>query len=157
MPDWTKKIHKSVGDDLGGEELEFATIVQPMGSMNRQIGGQVAGIVGAVISERGRKQKEGEVEGLGEGIAATIPSGKNLVIGLTPTRLLVWNHGAMSGKPKDLAATIGVSDLVGLEVTKGKLSSQAVMRFSDNSAFGFEVARLNNVDGFKDAVDRLVG
>ena len=156
MPDWTKKIRKSVGNDLGGEELLYATIIQPMGSMNRQVGGQLGGLAGAAIASKGKKKKEGAIDGLGEGLAAQIPAGKNLVIGITPTRMLVWNHGAMSGKPKDLALTIPVSDVTSLNIDKGKLSSQAVMRFSDNSAWGFEVARLNNADGFKQAVDSLV-
>ena len=156
MPDWTKKIRKSVGDDLGGEDLLYATIIQPMGSMNRQVGGQLGGLVGSAIASRGKKKREDAIEGLGEGFAATIPEGKNLVVGITPTRMLVWNHGAMSGKPKDLVLTVPVSDLVSLNVEKGKLASQAVMRFADNSAWGFEVARMNNADGFKETVDSLV-
>lgn len=155
MVNWTKKIGKSVGNDLGGEELKFATIVQPMGSMNRQVGFQVAGVVGAVISSRGAKQKVEAVDGLGEGMAEAIPAGKNLVVGLTPTRMLVWEHGAMSGKPKDLVASISLRDVTSFDYEKGKLSSQVVVRFTDNSAWGFEVARLNNVDGFKESFEAL--
>lgn len=148
MPDPSKKLRKHAADDLAGEELLAGTLVQPPGSMTRNVSKGVGGVIGAVIAEKATAGDDEEPQG----IAASLPEESQMWIGLTATRLLFWKHGMMGGKPKELITTVPRSDVLSLATEKGKLATRATLRFSDNSEWAFEIPRMNDPKGFAAAV-----
>ncbi len=150
MVDFVKKVNKNCAADLGGEQVLAATFGTPLGSLVNQVGfGAVGGLVGAAAGsamqsrERKAAEKTDEADGVVKGehtLANKIPP-LACVIALTEQRLLVFKHGSVSGKPKELVASFDRSQVSGLEVEMGKLKGKLKIRFSDDSAVTLEVQK----------------
>ncbi len=150
-----KKVRKAVAGDLHpGEDIVAATLVQPAGEMVRQIGRGVGGIAGDLVAGKGAKQRAAALDGADQaGIAATLPSGQPLWLGLTPQRVLVWSHSQLKGKPKELQAELRRDQIAGVEVEKKKTVYAMVVRFSDGSALDFDVPKVGgDAPGFQEAL-----
>ncbi len=160
MPNWGKTLQKRCSDQLDpGEQVTAGCFVQPAGAVARTMGlgaGQTIGtIAGGVLGEAGAKRRQEENDDASEGgIAATFPTDK-AVLGLTNQRLVVFSHGTMNGKPKDLIASYPIDQLGGVELDKGKLSSKMLLRFTDGSAVDFDVPKAGSPDEFVGAVNAL--
>ncbi len=143
MANWEKKIRSGGGDNLeAGEELVGGMLVNPYGLTSKMVGRQLGGVVGAVLTDRaGAKRGDGLVSD--EGIAAQFPDDR-IWLGLTTARLLVWGHGAVSGKPKGLKFTIDRNDLERVELEKLKTAHAVVLRFRDGTAKPYEAPKMFN-------------
>lgn len=142
MVDWSKKVKKACADELGDEQILGALFVQPSGAMASAIGMGVGGVVGSLVAEATR-QDGSSVDGL----AAEIPS-KNVVLALTPTRLLVFGHSQLSGKPKGLEVGIPAGRIVDMVMEAGKVSSKLAIAFDDGSVKIFEAPKLGDPAAF---------
>ncbi len=137
-----KKIEKA-RDDLGllpGEEVLAACTTNAKGSMKRMaIMGGIGGAVGAGIAAASdRKKGGGDVEA--DAMAARYP-GSQLFLVVTDRRLLATTVGAMSGKPKELAAEWRRDELSSIEIERGKLAHTITINFADGSAVECESPR----------------
>jgi len=156
MPDFVKKIMKACADDLqAGEVLEAATVGQPSGTFSRQAMG---GLVGVLAAKKVASKREEGLDGASDsGIAATIPQGEQLMIGLSDRRMLFFKMGAMSGNAKELAASVELRDVHELSLEKHKMTYSLVMTFNDNSARMFECVKMSKPHDLVDAFDKFKG
>ncbi len=145
MVDWVKKVQKTCSGDIGSENVTGALFVQPSGSMASAIGMGVGGVVGSIVAEAAHTDLS-----TSDGVAAQIPS-KNVVLALTPTRLLVFGHSQLSGKPKGLEATIPVARVKDMALEPGKVSSKLAVVFEDDSVKVFDAPKLGNPEAFVSA------
>jgi hypothetical protein len=153
MPDFVKLIHKHRSQDLHpGEQVAAAVFVQPMGSMGASVAFGVAGAVGKAAADA--RRKKGEAEAAPDTIAARMPGGR-LVLGISPQRLLVFEHGTMSGRPKELVAEFGWDQIAGIDLGEGKLSQQLTIRFADESEAVVQAMKLAKPQPFVDAYRQL--
>lgn len=152
MANWEKKIKSGGGKDLHpGEQLLGGILLNPSGTTTRMMARGVGGLVGTVVADKlgGKRNAETDSD---HGIAAQLPD-EQIWLGLTPTRLLVWGHGAMSGKPKGLKMAVPNTDLVGVDLEKLKTTYAAVLRFADGSAKVYEAPKMfNDPEAFASAV-----
>jgi hypothetical protein len=151
MASWTKKISK-VAPLEPGERLVEGVLLQPSGTTGQMVAKGVGGMIGkAVASKLGGGTATELVTD--SGIAATMPTTKTTVLGLTDRRLLVFGHGSLSGKPKDLELAIPTDDLVSVDVEKQKATYRFVLHFADGTSSIYEAPRLaNDPEAFAAAV-----
>jgi hypothetical protein len=158
MPDMVKKVQKHCEVYLAGESVEGAVYAQPAGSFGRTVAFGVAGVAGAAVSGKLAKKREGGLEGAHEGgMAAGFPQGKNVVMAVTPTRVLVFKHGAMGGNPKELIAEYRFDQVHELSLEKRRMHQSMMLRFSDNSVVDFDVVKMAKPEEFVDAFRRVKG
>lgn len=148
MIDWAKKVNKSCGEALAGETAIAGTFGQAAGTLGRQVGwGAVGGIAGVAIGEAMAKRR-GEATDPGEGgLAGEIPTGK-AVMAVTHQRFLVFSHGTMSGKPKDLLFECPLAAVESMELGKKRIGSTLVVRFVDGSAVDYDVVKTAKPEPF---------
>ena len=157
--DWAKKITKVVGGDIqADEQVEAGVFVQPSGMTAGMMGQQLGGIVGSLVANKmsGNKQDARELV-TDEGIAATFPKGKPLVLGITGRRFLAWGHSKLSGKPKGLQTEMPLGRVAAIEMKPGKLAHSMVLVFDDGTGVFFEAAKVGKPDHFKETFERLRG
>lgn len=159
MIDFTKKIHKHCADDLEpGEEVLVSTFGQPPGAIRRQVAfGAIGGAIGAVAGEAlaNKRIKDSDQEA-GEGIVLEIPAGK-AVLGLSAQRLLVFGHSALSGRPKELNASIPLDQISSIEVDEGKLAGKMLISFVDGSSIDFDIVKTSGPKPFAEKFTELTG
>lgn len=153
MPDFVKKIKKTFPHELrSGEELIAATIGQPAGTFSRQA---LGGIVGVLAARKMAERRTADLDGADAvGMAATIPPGLQLVIGLTDQRVLFFEQGIMSGNPKQLVASFPITDVHEMTLEKHKMTYSLVVRFVDNSARLVECVKMAKPQPLVDAFTR---
>lgn len=155
MPDIAKKIRKKCSAQLDvGESVLAGVVVQPPGSMAKQMGAGIGGLAGAAIA--GKMASKHQVISEGErsaGVAATIPA-KKCVVGVTERRLLVFGMNIWTGAPKGLLSAVPLTEVADVTADHGKVASKVVVRFRDGSAVGFEVARTVKPVEFVDTLAR---
>lgn len=159
MIDFTKKIHKHCADDLEpGEEILASTFGQPPGAIRRQVAfGAIGGAVGAVVGEAvANKRIEDSEQNNDQGITLEIPAGK-AVLGLSPQRLLVFGHSALSGRPKGLNASIPLDQISSIEVDEGKLAGKMLITFVDDSSVDFDIVKTSGPGPFAAKFTELTG
>ncbi len=142
MVEWAKKVEKSCSDELGGERVIGALFCQPSGNFASAMGMGVGGVVGSIVAEKAHVDSSSD-----EGIAASIPK-KNLVLAVTQSKLMVFGHSAMSGKPKGLEASIPLSQVDGMDLAEGKLAPKLAVRFADGSLKVFEAPKMGKPADF---------
>jgi hypothetical protein len=154
MPNFVKLIHKHRSQDLHpGEEILGAVFVQPTGTFGRSVAFGVAGAVGSAVADARRKEAEAPDD---DSLAARMPGGR-LVLAFSRQRFLVFEHGVMSGRPKELAAEFTWDQIGGIELGDGKLKQELVVRFGDESTAVFEVVKSAKPKPFMEAYRELRG
>jgi hypothetical protein len=143
MADWVKRISKAAGDELQpGERIVAGVLLQPAGTSRKVAGAAAGGLIGAAVASRLRKKDDGSIVS-DEGIAATVPDG-TLVAGLTSGgKLLLYGQAPITGRPKDLRATLAKRDVAAIEVTPGKLMSDVAVAFVDGTGKKFETPAMD--------------
>jgi len=151
--DWAKKIQKHSGSELHpGEQIEAGTFVQSSGSLGKQVGFGVGGVVGAVAAHNMGKGPEASEGGDG----ATFPQTR-MVLGLSTGRLMAFAHGSMSGKPKEMLTSVALSDVAGMTAEKNKISYTLTISFNDASHVSYEAMKMVKPAEFVAAFERLKG
>ncbi|MEZ5167520.1 MAG: hypothetical protein R2695_13895 [Acidimicrobiales bacterium] len=89
-------------------------------------------------------------------LLSTSPCGK-AVLGLTPQRLLVFGHGAMSGKPKGLNAAIPIDQVTAMAFEQGKMTGTLRVTFSDDTSIEFDVMKTVKPGPFVEAFHATTG
>jgi len=154
MPNFVKLIHKHRGQDLHpGEEILGAVFVQPTGSFGRSVAFGVAGAIGGAVADARRKEEAAAEE---DSLATRIPGGR-VVLAFSAQRFLVFEHGAMSGRPKELIAEFSWDQIAGIELSDGKLKQDLTVGFSDESSAVFEVVKSARPKPFMEAYRELRG
>lgn len=159
MIDFAKKIRKSCSEHLlPGEEVLAGTFVQPAGAFRRQVAfSAIGGVVGAAAGEAlAKRRQENSEANPNEGLSIDIPAGK-AVLGLTPQRLLVFGHSAMSGKPKGLNAAIPLDQVTAITLEQGKLMGKLLVTFHDGSSIDFDVQKTVKPGPFVEAFHVATG
>jgi hypothetical protein len=139
MAAFTDKLTKAAGDALRGEPMLAGCRATPKGGLRKAavtIG--IGGMVGAAIANRGVDNPDG------------FPTASNMSLGLTPTRLIAFSNGAMTGGPK---AVIGEVPLASIAAVDGG-SSRAVglktgrisITLNDGSSAEFDVPKISMRD-----------
>lgn len=94
-----------------------------------------------------RRRAENAV-GDANGLASTFP-GRNVVLGLTDTRLVVFSHSTLSGKPKELLVEYPLEDLAAIDMHAAKaLHKKTRLFFVDGSAVDLEAPKASGIDDF---------
>jgi hypothetical protein len=152
MVDWSNKVMKSVGHDLGADEqLMSALLMQPAGTTKKMVlGGVVGGAIGAAVAAASQKKGAGTEAG---SVADGFPN-PPIVLGVTSRRVLVWSFSQLSGKPKELLGAIPVASVAGVTVGTGRLSRPFTIEFVDGSVVHGEAPTGTDPDGFRDAITR---
>ncbi|MDJ0924102.1 MAG: hypothetical protein QNJ77_06025 [Acidimicrobiia bacterium] len=154
MVNWAKKIHKHSGSELyAGEQVEAGTVVQPVGTLGRQVGFGVGGVVGAIAAEKFGANGEGATPD-GGGLATQFPSAQS-VLGVSAQRLMAFAHGPMSGKPKEMLTQLPLDHVVGMTVDKKKMSYALTIDFADGSSVSYEAVKMAKPVEFVQAFERL--
>jgi hypothetical protein len=158
MVDMGKKITKHCSDQLlPGETIAAGTFGQPLGAFAKGVAfGAVGGAVGALAGEAMAKRASKDQSDAEGAQAATIPAGK-AVIGVSDHRLLFFEHGTMSGRPKALTASFALSDLSGFEADEGRVKTEMTFVFRDGSSRTFEVVKGAKPGAFVEAMRARVG
>lgn len=150
MASWTKKISKSVGDDIApGEQLREGVLLQPSGlmgqltakGMGNAVGGAVGGAIGAAVNQR--RAGSAVDEPSPAGVADSMPGGP-LVLGLTDRRLLGWSWAKLTGRPKELVWQLPIDQVADIRVEKQAATYAFTIVFTDLSTSTFEAPKLGN-------------
>ena len=153
MVDWAKKIHKHCGDALyAGEQVEAGTVVQPGGTLSRQVAFGVGGLVGAIAADKLGKNKD---EPPAAGGSADAFPGAASVLGISSQRLMAFEHGSLSGKPKEIVAAVPLHDVAEMSAVKNKLSYTLGIDFKDGSTVSYEAVKLAKPEEFVATFERL--
>ena len=150
MANWRKKVEAGGGADLRpGEFLIAAVMLQPDGLTGSMVAKGVGGAVGGALADRRRGPSDAPI-----GMASVLPA-ERCWLGVTPTRLLVWRHGELRGRPKGLVTEMPVRDLHRVDLDKRKTSHAVTLTFADGSQRSYEAPRLvNDTEGFADAINQ---
>ena len=153
MANYIKKVSKAAASDLQpGEQIVAGVFLQAGGSTSKAMARGVGGLVGAAVASKLRSKDDGSIVS-DSGIAATMPDGP-IHVGVTSQRVLVYSHGAMSGKPKDLQLTLTRGDIAGVALEPGKLTTQLTLMFSDGTGRSYEAPKIgNSTDEFAAAIN----
>jgi hypothetical protein len=147
MANWVKRIGKHCSGDLQpGENVVAGVILQKPGTTKRMaIGGGIGGAVGAAVASKMGNKDDGSTAS-GSGTAADFPDGP-IIIGVTPLRVLVYSQAGMSGKPKELLATLTRREIASVEVGTGKVAKEVRLVFADGTAKTFETPGMDKSIG----------
>ena len=158
MASYLKKLEKNCSQYLDADEqFEGALFARPAGTINKSIAFGAAGVAGAVVSERmGKKRREGHEGATDDGAASGFPAG-DVALGLTGRRMLVFKHGQLSGKPKELLAEYPLDRVAGFSQEKRKLARSFHIHFADESLVDLDVVKMAKPDEFIAVFDRLMG
>ncbi len=144
MNAWTKKVRKhSAGDLTAAEEYLAATYVEPPGVIGRTVAfGAIGGVAGLAVGKKlkDREATKAEETGSTQGIAETIPHQKG-VLALTGQRLMMFEFGAMMGRPKELVWETPRATIASTTFEMGKMLGTTTITFTDGSAVAFETAK----------------
>ena len=153
MASWEKKIKSGGGKDLQpGETLLGGALLNPPGMTGKMMARGVGGAVGSALHDKFGTDVDAEELSSDTGIAARFLD-KPVWMAVTPTRLLVWGHSTLSGKPKGLEFTLERSDVTSIDLDKQKTCHLVTMRFADGSGRMFEVPKMmNDPVGFAAAI-----
>ncbi|MEM1334751.1 MAG: hypothetical protein AAGG08_14965 [Actinomycetota bacterium] len=139
MASWRKRIERGGGSDLRPHERLLGGIfLNPDGHTGSLMAKEVAGVVGAAVAAR---RRDHEIPP--SGLAAVLPDSE-CWLGLTGSRLLVWRHSVLRGRPGGLITHLPASDLVGVDLTRRRATHAVDLRFADGSARRYEAPRLMN-------------
>jgi len=162
MPNWSKAINKRCADQLNGETSTAGAFLHPAGTVAKTVGysalgGLVGAGVGVSVGEQLTKRRRAENQNAGDaGIAADFP-GQNVVLGLTDTRLVVFSHSAMMGKPKNLVAAYPLDDIAAMDIHAAKtLHKKVRLFFTDESAVDFDAPKGSQIDDFCVALNQAL-
>jgi hypothetical protein len=148
MGGYAEKLQKAAAGNLQPGETVIAAIrTQPRGSST---GMAVGGVVGAAIASRGSSKAQERAEG---SLAGSWPKGR-FAVGLTPNRLITYSYTAM-GKPKEMTSEFPLSQIQSVDLDKRKISNGVVFGFTDGSAAEVECAKLEKVDDFIEAFQKV--
>ncbi|MCP3992248.1 MAG: hypothetical protein GY724_24475 [Actinomycetia bacterium] len=150
MPNWAKNINKKCGDQIGGETATAGAFLHPAGTVAKTAAlGALGGIAGVTVGEKLAKRRRAENEGEEEsGLASSFPS-QNVVLGLTETRLVVFSHSTLSGKPKELLAEYRLHDVAAIDMHQKKaLHKKTRIFFADGSAVDLDAPKASGIDDF---------
>ncbi|NQV05601.1 hypothetical protein HQ535_03550 [bacterium] len=158
MPNFTKKVIKTMSGDLAAdEEFKAATHTNPGGTGSRSVGFGVGGVVGGVIADRaGKKRIEEHGDAHRSGMAEDFPSAP-VVLALTNKRFLVYSFSQMKGAPKALIAEYPLSDIAAISMEKLKIVYRAVLQFSDGSVVDLDAGRATGAPEFAEMLHQLTG
>lgn len=154
MANWEKKIRSGGGADLQpAETLLGGVLLNPPGTTGKMVARSVGGLLGGALQDKFGTSGESAALITDTGVAAQIPD-KPVWFAITPTRVIVWGHSTMSGKPKGLELTLDRDQLTRVEVEKLKTSYATTLHFADGTAKIFEAPKmLNDPVGFAAAVN----
>ncbi len=155
MVDWAKKIQKHCADALyAGESIAAGTVVQPGGTLGRQVAFGVGGLVGAIAADKlGKGVPDEPADG---GHATAFPATQS-VLGISEHRLMVFAHGSLSGKPKELIHFVPLHDVAKMKIEKNKMSYTIGIGFGDGSGVSYEAVKLAKPEEFVATFERLRG
>jgi hypothetical protein len=148
---YVDKLAKKAAEILRpGEQLVGAIRTQPSGAT---VGTAVGGVIGAGIANRQANKSRSEA---GEGSTAANWATGRFAVGLTDQRLLTYNYTTL-GKPKDLTSELPLDQVTSIELEKKKIMKGVRFGFSDGSSVELECARLENVEDFVSAFQKVKG
>jgi len=130
-----------------GEGVVAGVRVNQKGASRAAAGGAVGGLLGAAVAH---KMTKGGREAQA---AAGFPPNAQLAFALTDRRLLVFDRGAMSGRPKRFLTSMPLSDIVSVRYEPAKLVPRIHLGLASGAEVGFEAVRLDDPEHFAAALD----
>ncbi len=151
MPVWKKKVQRALSDELRpGEDVLAAIFLQPDNKSAPAASPQSNGVVGLTVAD-GRDLAAMETS-VRDGLAAMLPNAPT-VLALTTQRVLAMGHSSLTGRPKDIVATLAPIDLVDVKVDEGGASSLVIIMFSDGTGRTYETPQVT--DGVLEFIRRV--
>lgn len=153
MVNWKKRVADF--DENGfspGEEVLAVASLQPVGSLTEATGRASFGLLGMFIGKKMTSGKKDANELSSSTMSDAFPDGVVIVAVTSRGRLLAYEQGAMSGKPKKLLHEYSKGDFTVESIDKGMLKSDMTIKFSDGGSRTFELAKGQNLDEFKNAL-----
>lgn len=153
MPNFSRRAERRLEGRLGpGESFVFAAVVQPSGSVSRELAiDQRLGI--AVWNALKIKRSEGDTDS----IAARAPTSNGYLA--ATSRRLIWLDQGGTGFPTDeIVTTFEAAEVLGADWKKaGRMGQQSVVvAFSDGSTIDLWVHRSNKPDRLVEAINALM-
>jgi hypothetical protein len=136
------KLAKAAGDALRGETIVAGCKALPKGKLGkRAIGAGLGGAIGGMIAG-GTGDDSGTV---------SFPTAANMSLGLTPTRLLIWQNSAMTGGPKEIIGEVPLEAVTAVEGgakrVVGVKTGTVSFTLTDGSVVELEIPRVGLSDG----------
>jgi len=155
MVDWAKKLQKHIGSKLyPGEEIEAGIYVQPGGTLGRSAGTSAGGLLGTFVADK--LTKANETASSEDGLGTNFPQAR-AVLGMSSQRLMAFDQGSISGKPKEMLTSVPLRDIVSISAEKHKVSYTVSIAFADGSTVSYEAVKMAKPDEFVAAFERLRG
>jgi hypothetical protein len=138
MGDVTQTMHKVAVDLLEpGEEIIAGAKCTSVGTIKgRALSVGLVGVVGMLVHSKVSRTPEHALFG------QALP--RDLALGLTDRRVIVFSVGSMTGKPANVLGSIHLAQLVGVETDEGRVFgaklTRFTLRFADGSALALETS-----------------
>lgn len=113
------------------------------------VGGAVGGVVGAVAAS----QMEGKSA---PGIAAGVPQLQVFWVGATNQRLVFFDTGSFSSKPRSFKGDVPLSSITDVEVGNRGPFRRLTVTFTDGSSSTVDLYRANSPGQLQDALEQLL-
>ena len=142
--------------DLAGPELKSgeralgAVRVHPRGHAKLMGAAAVGGLVGMAIAKKLNKNQPDALEAVG------FPTARQMALGLTNKRILVWECSSWSGKPKKLLGAMPVEAVRGVDHAPATMGDHLTLQLADGGTIEFEAAKLDKAATFVAALQARI-
>ncbi len=133
-----------------GEEFLGGTRVNQKGMAKAAAGFGIGGAIGGGIAAAATSKNRAAQTDAG------FPTTPQLAFGLTDRRLLVFNRSVMSGKPKDLLASVALAEIASSHFEPAKLVPKLHLVLTSGAEVGFEAIKLDKPEEFAAILGQLL-
>ncbi len=151
-----KKITKTLAELATGylqsdEELFVGLRVNLKGTaLGIGFAGGIAGVVGALAGSKVMKEGQDQARDVG------IPFTQQMALGLTKSRILIWERSIVSGKPTKLIGHILLDEIKKVDFNTGFLGDKISLIFSEDKILELESIKVDKGIEFAEKLKGLI-
>ncbi len=156
--DVAKRLNAKADQLAPGEVVAVGALCAPTMTRSTATAGVLFGVIGMAVAQASERRKtaaraaEAPIR-----VSSQFPAG-HCYIGLTsidgrPNRLVIFEHGSVSGKAKDLVGTLSFDQVRSYDAKHRWTKSQIRLTFVDGSSYEFESPKGAKPKLFTDGLD----
>ena len=151
-----KKITKTLAELATGhlqpdEELIVGLRVNLKGTaLGIGFAGGIAGVAGALAGSKVMKEGQDQAKDAG------IPFTQQMALGLTKSRIILWERSIVSGKPKEIIGHILLSEIKEVEFKSGFLGDKLSLTFSMDKILELESIKVDKGIEFAEKLKEFI-